>query len=421
MNRIVQPGQRSGCVTIPASKSCAHRLLICAAFSNKETTLICDGISKDIAATMHCLNELGAVISVKNDQIRVIPVTEIPDHCDLYCGESGSTLRFLLPIVGALGVKGVFHMEGRLPERPLSPLKEELMAHGMQIRQQNHLLYCEGQLTSGYYEIPGNISSQYISGLLFALPLLDGDSTLTVTDTIESASYIDMTENALLQYGFQFIKFGHQYNIPGRQQGKGNQHLIVESDWSNAAFFLCMGALSEKGIQVSGLHQDSRQGDRKILDLLRSFGSDIIIENNNIFVKKHHLSGICIDAREIPDLIPTISAVAAISSGITKIEHAARLRLKETDRLTTTAEMLRNIGADIEETADGLIIYGKDTLSGGTIDACNDHRIAMAAAVAACACDGPVHIIDAECVQKSYPAFWEHFDQLEIYSGGKHE
>ena len=414
MNITIKPGQRSGRVKIPASKSQAHRLLICAALGQGETVIECDGLSADITATVACLNALGADICQAEDgRLRVRPIGKVPAGlCHLYCGESGSTLRFLLPVCGALGAEAVFHMEGRLPQRPLAPLDAELASHGMTLRQENDLLYCSGQLQSGDYELPGNVSSQYISGLLLALPLTEGESRLNVTGSIESEAYITMTEDALALAGIRLERSGWCYRIPGAQRGTLPEALQVEGDFSNAAFFLCMGALSDKGLTIEGLNPASHQGDRAVLDILRSFGAQVEQREGSFAVRKGLLQGITIDAKPIPDLIPVLSVVAALAQGETQIINAGRLRLKESDRLRSTTALLTALGADIQELEDGLVIHGKARLSGGSVDSCGDHRIAMAAATAACGCTGDISLSGSQAVDKSYPRFWEDFGSL---------
>ena len=275
MTRVCMPGPRTGRVHIPASKSQAHRLLICAALSKHPVTLHLDGLSRDILATAACLRALGVEITEISGALQVQPIDKLPEEAVLRVGESGSTLRFLLPVVGALGVRGAFQMEGRLPDRPLSPLDEQLAAHGMALKRSGNVLLTAGQLQPGDYVLPGNVSSQYISGLLFALPLLHGSSTLTVTDTVESEAYIHMTESALLQAGIRFKKACNCYQIPGNQRYCAPESCTVEGDWSNSAFFLCMGALSDAGIAVSGLDPASAQGDRAVIDILRQFGAEV--------------------------------------------------------------------------------------------------------------------------------------------------
>lgn len=408
MNRALNAGALCGTVHIPASKSQAHRLLICAALGKTPVSLRCDGLSRDIEATMACLQGLGAQVHAENGQISLTPGKG--GDGQLFCGESGSTLRFLLPVAAALGRAVTFHREGRLPQRPLAPLDAQLTAHGVTLHSVGAALTVSGQLGGGDYTLPGNVSSQYISGLLLALPLLQEDSTLTVTGTVESAAYIAMTEDALRQSGIVFTKENNTYHIPGRQVYSLPTQVQVEGDWSNGAFFLCAGALSPHGVTVEGLNPASAQGDRAIVDLLREMGAQVTVDANRVTVRRQALHGITVDAAPIPDLIPTLSVVAAAAEGETNIINAARLRLKESDRLTTTAAMLRALGGAAEELDDGLIIRG-GTLTGGTVDACNDHRIAMSAAVAATLC--PVTVEGSECVGKSYPRFWEDYAALK--------
>ena len=422
MNVTIPSGPRHGILTVPASKSWAHRLLITAALSKDVSRIICDGISKDISATMDCLNALGANITteLRDDgctELFVTPIKLTVDHSNstalyahLFCKESGSTLRFLIPVVGALGKDAVFHMEGRLSERPIDALTDVLKEHGMSFMQDSNLLYCRGKLTAGHFSIPGNISSQYISGLLLATPLLDHTSDIEITGSIESGDYINMTAHAVKAAGADLTQNENVYHIEPKGRLSVSGALVVEKDWSSAAFPLCMGAFSEEGITVTGLNTDSIQGDKEILNILKGFGADITVTGEGlsaVTVKKGKLIGQTIDASRIPDLVPVISTVAAGAKGVTRIIHAERLRIKESDRLFTTASMLRSLGADIEETEDGLIIKGKETLTGGTTEAFNDHRIAMSAAVATGISTGPVTVLGAECTDKSFPGFWE--------------
>ena len=414
MITTVIPGQRHGSITVPASKSRAHRLLICAALSKVEKTIYCDGISKDISATADCLNALCADIQLTGGGITVMPREKTGEAALLRCGESGSTLRFLLPIVGALGKNAVFRMEGKLPERPIEPLKGELERHGMMIEQDGSLLKCSGKLSPGKFTIPGDVSSQFISGLLFALPVLDGGSEIEITGKTESADYIAMTEKALTESGVIFTKTAAGYEIPGNQTYDLPDRLTVESDWSSAAFFLTLGALSDKGVTVGKLDTSSSQGDRRILEILKAFGAEIEIKGSRITVRRGVLRGQEVEASQIPDLVPAISVLAALSEGESRITEAGRLRLKESDRLASTAKMLSGLGADIRETEDGLVINGKPQLTGGEADPWGDHRIAMSAAVAAAGCRESVTITDAQCTDKSYPGFWEDLEGLSL-------
>ena len=334
MNFVISPGARTGAVRIPASKSQAHRLLICAALGKAPVTVRCDGLNADILATAACLRALGANIAEQDGALRVEPVKAAPDGlCVLPCGESGSTLRFLLPVVGALGADAVFLREGRLPERPLEPLLSELVRGGMMFRSEGGKLFCSGKLAPGEYTLPGNISSQYISALLFALPRLAGDSALTITGARESEGYIAMTENALAQSSVRLFKTDSGYDIPGGQTYALPAAVKVEGDYSSAAFFLCMGALSRCGITVSGLRADSAQGDRAVLDILRTMGACAEEAAAGITVRRGTLHGAVIDAAPVPDLIPALCALAAAAEGETTEDGAASTTLTATAML----------------------------------------------------------------------------------------
>lgn len=414
MNVTLTPGARSGQIRIPASKSQAHRLLICAALGDAPVRLRLDGRSKDIDATIGCLRALGAEIACVDGLLEIIPMRgSVTGERTLSCGESGSTLRFLLPVCGALGAEAVFRMEGRLPERPLAPLDAELTAHGMTLRREGALLYVRGQLQSGAYTLPGGVSSQYISGLLMALPRLPGGSTLHIAGELQSAGYVDMTLDALRLAGVRIEKIHDGFRIPGGQRFALPGETEVEGDWSNAAFFLCAGAFSERGVRVEGLRLPTAQGDSAVLDILRRFGAQAEISGTGVTVRGGALRGIRIDAAQIPDLIPVLAVTAAGAQGETVIENAARLRLKESDRLQSTAELLRRLGCPVTELPDGLIIKGGQGLTGGTVSACGDHRIAMSAAAAAALCTGPVTVTGAESVEKSYPRFWADWEHLK--------
>ena len=405
MNQAVSTGPRTGSVRIPASKSQAHRLLICAALGAQPVALRCDGVSADIAATARCLSALGADITDDGaGTLRIDPIAgEMPAHADLFCGESGSTLRFLLPVVGALGADVTFHMEGRLPKRPLSPLDAVLTAHGMTIRRDGALLHAGGRLRPGAFALPGDVSSQYISGLLMALPRLPGESTLAVTGRLESAGYIAMTEDALRLSGIRLQKRERTYTISGGQTARLPAQCHVEGDWSNAAFWLAAGALS-RPVTVTGLQAESGQGDRVILEYLRRFGAEVEQNADAVTVRPAPLRGCSLDVRSTPDLAPPLALLAACAAGTTRITGAARLRYKESDRLASIAAALRALGADVRDLPDGLEIAG-GRLTDGMVDACGDHRIAMLAAIASARCD--VRLRGAECVEKSDPHFWQ--------------
>ncbi len=411
MEITISPHRLCGTIESIASKSQAHRLLICAALSKKETTLLLNESSADIDATARCLSALGAKMQRTADGFTILPIAKETAAKTADCGESGSTLRFLLPVAGALGKETRFALFGRLPKRPLSPLWEELCAHGISLSWENeNILLLKGQLQSGAYTLPANISSQFISGLLFALPLLSGDSTLTLTGKIESAQYIAMTEDALRRFGIRFTYRENTYYIPGGQTPvrREDTPLRAEGDWSNAAFWLVAGALGD-GLTCERIHPASLQGDKEIVRLLSAFGAKVRQDETAVFVQNAPMHGIEIDASQIPDLVPILAVCALSAKGTTRIFGAERLRIKESDRLKTVSAMLRALGGSVLETKDGLIIEGGKPLTGGTVDSAGDHRIAMSAAIASMLCDGQVTVQGAEAVNKSYPKFWEHF------------
>ncbi len=409
MDISITPHALSGSIESVPSKSRAHRLLICGALSDGENELCIRTVSRDIEATLDCLRSLGSTIEKTDAGYKFLPFSHTTDSAILPCGESGSTLRFLLPVAGALGKDAIFALSGRLPERPIGPLSEALTAHGMKItRLANGNLSVSGTLQSGAYSLRSDISSQFISGLLFALPLLSGDSTLTLSGKIESAPYVAMTEAALKESGIDFEKCENTYYIPGGQQYRPPARINVEGDWSGAAFFLVAGAISGP-VKISGLSHTSLQGDKEIINILKAFGAKCTTEKDGITVSPGPLLGQTVDASQIPDLVPIVAVLGAAAKGRTEITGALRLRLKESDRLKTVSAMLSALGGKITETADGLIIEGGMPLPGGTVDSAGDHRIAMSGAIASLLSKGNVVIQGAECVEKSYPNFWEHF------------
>lgn len=403
MDIKITPSPLSGCIEGIASKSVAHRALICACLAEGPSKIKINTTSQDIEATVSCLRGMGAFIEQNGNVYSVEPIKETPPLAKIDCGESGSTLRFLLPVICALGMNAEISGRGRLPERPLSPLKEELIRAGASISDK-FPLRVSGRIACGEYSIKGNVSSQFVTGLLMALAAADGESRINLIPPVESRPYIDITLSVLKSFGVEVREDNNTFYIRGGSI-KGSE-FAVEADWSNAAFWLC------SGVQVSGLNPDSAQGDKAIIDVLRKMGAGIIRNGDAYKADVSVLKGAVIDASQIPDAVPVIAAIAATAEGETVICNAQRLRIKESDRIVSTAQMLRSLGADAKETEDGLIISGKRVLSGGTVDSFNDHRIAMAAAVAAAKCEGDVIITDAGAVKKSYPDFYKDYNKL---------
>ena len=411
---VTTQGTLSGTVQVPPSKSVAHRMLICAALASEPCTIVCHSVNRDMEATAACLNALGADITYDGGVFRVMPISRPTRGATLDCGESGSTLRFLLPVAAALGADAVFTGQGRLPERPLSPLYEEMTAHGVKMSANGHMpLTCQGTLPAGNYTIDGGVSSQFISGLLMALPLSGKESTITITGHLESASYIGLTLNALRTFGIEVIETGNGYRIPG---GQGYvtpaAKVTVESDWSGAAFWIVAGVAGSKIITCKGLdYQGSAQGDRRIVDMMRRMGADILTTPDGVTARPSALTGCVIDCADIPDLVPIMAVAAATAQGTTVFDNIKRLRIKESDRVESILKMLSGAGISAYATDNTLSVTGGPARS-FSYDPSNDHRMAMAAAVLASVMNISVTITDAECTSKSYPAFFDDFNAL---------
>ncbi len=423
-------------IRIIPSKSDAHRALVCAALSDTPCRVVMEETSKDIIATEACLSVMNGVVTDGDNPGRR------DRTCVLPCGESGSTLRFLLPVAAALNLRAEFITEGRLGSRPLSPLREELVRHGCEMSPAgDEPVVIEGPLLGGDFYLPGNISSQYVSGLLLALPVLPRDSTVHVGTPVESSGYLDLTRSVIRRFGVRIglEKNGKEwiYTIPGGQKYRRREEYFVEGDWSNASFFLAAGVLGREPVRVTGLNRDSLQGDKKICDLLREFGAEIKEERNGnpaetedgtgasgedrteyedvtAFPGKGNLRGITCDCGGIPDMVPVLSLIATQAEGDTRLVNAGRLRLKESDRLRSVSELLNGLGGNVEELDDGLVIHGTGRLKGGVADSFNDHRIAMTAAVASLASEDPVLIRGSRAVEKSYPEFFLRMRELGL-------
>ena len=410
MDIKITPSILHGTAAAIPSKSAAHRSLLCAALADRDTALKLKKRSQDMDATINCLQALGANIRISDGNIRIMPIKQPAQNPTLDCRESGSTLRFLLPVAAALCGSASFAGCGRLPQRPLSPLMEEMEAHGASFSARR-LPFTVTKLTAGgTFTLPGNVSSQYITGLLLAAPLLKDGAEIVLSSPLESSGYVEMTIAEMQKFGVRVRRTANTFSVKqGKYRSPGS--LSVEGDWSNAAFWLAAGAIAGQ-TAVAGLDLHSGQGDRQIVNLLREFGAGVEEKEGHISVSPAPLHALEIDVSDIPDLVPILAVVASISEGETHIKNAARLRLKESDRIFTTGQMLSSLGADARELPDGLIITGKRRLAGGTVPSFGDHRIAMAAAIAACVCDFPVTITGAEAADKSYPSFWQDYKAL---------
>ncbi|MFA7221268.1 MAG: 3-phosphoshikimate 1-carboxyvinyltransferase [Synergistaceae bacterium] len=413
MKVTVLPSLIKGNIRAIPSKSFAHRQLICAALADKETKISCSSLSEDISATIRCLAALGSGIEFTNGIISVTPIKSPVSGAVLDCGESGSTYRFLAPVAAALGTEPTFILRGRLAERPMGPLWETLERCGICIEGKGmEKVSFSGRLSAEEFTIPGDVSSQFISGLLMALPLLGKKSRIKVTGTVESGGYIDMTMDVLGTFGVKTELKECSMEVSGEKGFVSPGSIVTEGDWSNAAFWLCGAAVSGGSLTCEGLNIGSSQGDRAVVSLLQEMGAEAVCGENSVRVKAGLLRPAHIDAREIPDLVPPIALLACAAEGETEIFNAGRLRLKESDRLFTVADTLRKLGADISEEGSSLRIRGGRPLTGGEVHSHGDHRIAMMAALASLISQDKIVIKGAEAVAKSYPGFFEDFGSL---------
>ena len=413
MDITIEPKPLEGTLRIPSSKSMTHRELIAAALAEGETKVTGVTWSQDIEATVRILSLFGAEIA-KEETEEGITVTidgglkKQKEILTADAGESGSTLRFLIPLGLLSGNHVIYTGRGRLSERPLTPYYEIFDEKRISYQTKGGLpLEVEGNLPAGLYELPGNVSSQFFTGLLFALPLAAGDSLLRSTTALESESYVEMTLDTLARHGITiYKKASGLYEIPGGQHYKAGT-FAVEGDYSQAAFWLVSGLAGGK-MTLTGLSDTSLQGDQGILQILESMGGSIS-KGENIIAETSATHGTVMDAENVPDLVPAVAALAAVSEGRTEIIHGERVRLKECDRLHAMAAELNKLGADVTERPDGLMIEGTKSLRGGKVSSWNDHRIAMALAAITPKLEGPLTIEGAESVKKSYPGFWEDF------------
>jgi len=432
MKLTITPAKLQGTITPPPSKSHAHRLLIAAGLSGGRSTVRNVSQSKDIQATLSCLSAMGAFPEEQGDSVLLHGLgNSIPQYRDGHlpvfnCCESGSTLRFMIPIALAVIGGGVFTGQGRLMERPQQPYFDIFKEKGIFYEQKDGKLTIVGELTPGTYTLPGNVSSQFVTGLLFALPLLEGDSEIVLTTELESRGYVDITRDAMKQYGVEVKLTKNGFLIPGNQRYR-SADTVVEADWSQAAFWYAAKTVGND-VTVTGMRSQSLHLDRLVVDYSEMIAGepwkggvsvpiyavrDSEQPARELPVQCRSGRGVGLDVRHVPDLVPPLAAMGALMDGTLHIKNAQRLRIKESDRLATVTATLNALGAQVTEEPAGLRICGQETLAGGvTIDCCNDHRIAMMAAIAATKCREPVTLIGAECVSKSYPNFWEDYKKL---------
>jgi len=389
MNVVIEPSRLSGSINAVSSKSDGHRKIIAAALSDQSTEIILNNFSDDIDATLDCIKNLGGSFEKTENGVLITPITKQNKKVSLDFRESGSTARFLLPVTSVFCENGEFTGRGRLPQRPFAEITSQMRKNGVIVSADNLPMTTSGLLKAGIYEIPGNVSSQYLTGLLFALPNLEKESKIVLTSPLMSAPYVDMTLDVLKEFGVEIEVRKNEY-IVKPHKFISPKKLRVEGDWSAAAFWVVADKICGN-INLTGMNEKSRQGDKKITEILDSTE---------------------IDATHIPDLVPILAVLAASRCGKTTIYGAERLRIKESDRLLAMTKCINDLGGQAEETPDGMIIYGTGCLKGGCVDSFGDHRIAMSASIASLICENEVEILGAECVKKSYPAFFDDFRKL---------
>jgi 3-phosphoshikimate 1-carboxyvinyltransferase len=409
----IKPGRIGGIIKAIPSKSISHRAIIAAGLAEGESRIGNVLMSDDIEATCEAMETFGATINHCGNSLDIIAkgILRQPSH-PINCRESGSTLRFLTPFGGLVSEPVVFKGKEGLSKRPMKPYLDMFERQGIRCESKGGLpLVIEGKLEPGKYRLEGDVSSQFISGLLFSLPLLDGDSEIEITTPLESKGYVDLTMEILDKFGIVVEHDNYQlFRVKGKQAFKSID-MDIEGDYSQAAFWMIAGILGN-GISISGLNPNSKQGDLKIIEIIQQMGAKVAFEGSNLVVNPSHTKGVVIDASQIPDLVPIITVLAALSEGKTEITNASRLRIKESDRLKSIATELNKLGAQVLEQPDGLVIFGKERLKGGVVNSWNDHRIAMSLAIASVRCEGKVIIENCEAIEKSYPDFFNDFASL---------
>ena len=414
MNVIIKPKKLSGEVIIPPSKSLSHRAIIAASLANGKSEISNVLFSKDIKATIDAMRACGANIEEHKDSLTIYGSSVYRAKSELNANESGSTIRFMIPIALVCADKMTFKGENHLVKRPLDTYYEIFDKLGIKYTHPEDAylpLETEGGLKAGLYEIRGDISSQFITGLLYALPMLDGDSKLVITTNLESKGYVDLTLDILSKFGITIENNEYkEFIIKGNQKFKPFDY-TVEGDYSQSAFFLVAGALGND-VKLLAMNEFSYQGDKKIIQDMIDFSCDVIADKDTLVCKANNLTGATIDFAQSPDLGPALTVLASVANGESNFINAARLRIKECDRITCMRIELEKMGASITETPDSMHIVGVDKLNGAVIDSHNDHRVAMAIAMAATIATSDVKILNAGCVSKSFPHFWDVYQSL---------
>lgn len=413
-NIKIIPQKLRGAISVPPSKSLCHRALIAASLCEDESIISNISMSQDIKATSSLIKNMGVDLTFLDSVVKINGSGKLKViNRDMDCNESGSTLRFFIPILLTIGEGVTFSGKGKLVERPLQPYYSIFDEQDIKYSTINGMLplTVEGILKPGDFYISGDVSSQFVTGLLFALPLLQKDSCIHITSKLESSPYVDLTIDILKKFSVNIDN--HEYKefyIKGKQKYKAINY-YVEGDYSQAAFWLAAGVIGNN-VTCRGLNINSLQGDKVIIDILKEMGGIISRKGDSITAEGSRLNGISIDASQCPDLVPILAVLGSLAEGTTKIYNAARVRIKECDRLKAIATELNKIGADVYEEEDALVIHGKRTLKGGVVNSWNDHRIVMALAIAAICCEEPLIITDSEAIGKSYPTFFSDYLSL---------
>ena len=412
---IITPQRLSGSIDAPPSKSIMHRAIICALLARSISEIYPIDLSNDIMATINAAKSLGAFVNIVSNRLIIDSRNAFnSNYITINCKESGSTLRFLLPVVSAFGIDAIFEGENSLANRPMEVYAQILPSFGVKCRYSGKLPFAvSGKLKAGKFLVPADVSSQFVTGLLLALPLLQEDSEIILTTAIASLGYINTTIKVMQDFGVKVIKTKAGFKIPKNQHYCAKKEYFVEGDWSQAAFFLAAGAISGP-ITVRGLKLKSPQGDKIIARILHRMGAKVGYnkEKCEITVAPGQLSNFDIFATQNPDLVPVLAVLGACAEGIMRIFGVSRLRYKESDRLYAINDGLTKLGVNVTEVEDGLLITGQKEFNKANLSGFNDHRIVMAFSVAAIRANGRTSISEAESISKSYPSFFEDYNKL---------
>lgn len=407
---IVKPNSLNGKIKAIPSKTYGHRMIILSALSQKTSKLIIDEYNDDLLATLNCIKELGADYSIDGEVLTIFPIKKINSKPLLNAGESGSTLRFIIPVATALYENTVIDAKGSLKNRPIEPLLDGLAGTGVKFSNTTLPIETFGKFIGGEIELPGHVSSQFITGILLASSVLEKDSRIILTSELQSRAYVDVTIDVLKSYDIDVEKCSDGFFVKGSQCLNPPVEIQVEGDWSNAAPFLVAAALHGE-VEITGMNMESIQGDRVILDILKSFGAEVSI-SDTIKVKSKDKIPLNIDINECPDLLPVLSILACGAKGKSIFTGCHRLKIKESDRLTNSMEIINNLGGDAFIKDDSLIVNGSGCLLGGVVEGYGDHRMVMAATIASLISENEIEIDGFSAINKSYPRFFKDFKCL---------